>query len=71
MGDYAVSMYLDSDVSDITLLNREGAVNKVQYYHITSGVTGELILEAGRNYKTTIAKNSNGEIVQFNIADLV
>ena len=62
---YYVIMKNDESVSGTT------SPVPVKNYRIANGMAGTIEVTRGLQYETTIAKNSNGEIVQFNIADLV
>jgi hypothetical protein len=60
------------EVRNLHLVNYEQGYydNYVQNYHIANGIQGteeplEINAERNRIYETTIARNSNGEIVQF------
>ena len=52
-----------------------GAATYAQNYHISNDVGGTyeeplvINVKRSRNYETTIAMNSNGEIVEFCVAD--
>ena len=67
------------EVHFVHLANNEqgGYDDLVQNYRISNGIQGTyeeritLNVERNRNYETTIARNSDGEIVQFCVADLI
>ena len=44
---------------------------QVQNYHITSGINGEIEVARNRDYETTVAKDSAGNVKQFCIADII
>lgn len=68
---------IDEGVEHVHLNNAGTASSRGQYYHITSGMSFSaespyvLNMELGRNYETTVARNSKGEVVEYCEADLI
>ena len=63
---------IDSGCRGIKVVsNNTDPVDRIQYYHITGGVSGEIQGKLNRNYETKVAMNSNGELKVYCEADLV
>lgn len=68
---------IDEGVSYIRSHKAGTDSSRLQYYHITSGMSFSkdspyvLDAEMGRTYETTVAKNSKGEVVEYCEADLI
>lgn len=68
---------IDDGVSYIRSHKAGTGSSRLQYYHITSGMSFSsdspyiLNAETGRTYETTVARNSKGEVVEYCEADLI
>ena len=73
-GTYYVYNKVDDDVSSIILSNSQTAASnqQVKNYYLTQGLRSLTIeVERNRDYQTTIALDSSGNIKQFCIADII
>ena len=76
---YYRNITLGEGVQYVTLQNDDagGVRNQVQYYRVANGTQGEsaaplvIDVQRGLDYETTIAKNSDGEVKVFCMADLI
>ena len=72
MGNYCQHLTFDSGVSVIVSNSETSSDNQqIQYYHFTYGVRGTIAVKRNMTYKTTVAKNSSGNVKQFCIADII